>query len=83
MNFSSLQKRVPETEEEYVEYYQDRIFNAQKRQLYPLQEDLADWLNKTLGKFIFTSLILPSTYKITPNRNIHLFQLINTSNPLS
>jgi len=39
----------PETEEEYVEYYQDRISLSQARQLLPLMEDLADWLNKTLA----------------------------------
>jgi hypothetical protein len=39
-----------ETEEEYVEFYQQRILTAQQRQLLPLQEDLADWLNKLLGK---------------------------------
>ncbi|XP_026281021.2 growth arrest-specific protein 2-like isoform X2 [Frankliniella occidentalis] len=38
-----------ETDEEYVEMYQDRILSAQASQLYPLMEDLADWLNKTLG----------------------------------
>ncbi|XP_034239392.1 growth arrest-specific protein 2-like, partial [Thrips palmi] len=37
-----------ETDEEYVELYQDRILEAQASQLYPLMEDLADWLNKTL-----------------------------------
>ncbi|XP_072160602.1 growth arrest-specific protein 2 isoform X3 [Bemisia tabaci] len=41
--------RLPETEEEYVEFYQDRIVSSQSRQLLPLQEDLADWINKTLG----------------------------------
>ncbi|KAG8310524.1 1,3-beta-glucanosyltransferase [Homalodisca vitripennis] len=41
---------TPETEEEYVEYYQDRITLSQSRQLLPLTEDLADWLNKTLGE---------------------------------
>lgn len=45
-----MQKKLPETEEDYLDLYQDRILNAQKRQLFPLQEDLADWLNKTLGK---------------------------------
>jgi len=40
-----------ETEEEYVEFYQKRILTAQQRQLLPLQEDLADWLNKLLGEF--------------------------------
>ncbi|RZF41924.1 hypothetical protein LSTR_LSTR005692 [Laodelphax striatellus] len=39
----------PETDEEYLEYYQDRISLTQSRQLLPLQEDLADWINKTLG----------------------------------
>jgi hypothetical protein len=50
-----------ETEEEYVEFYQQRILTAQQRQLLPLQEDLADWLNKLLGKsetnFKFTFLV--------------------------
>lgn len=41
--------QTPETEEEYLEYYQDRISFTQSRQLLPLMEDLADWLNKTLG----------------------------------
>jgi hypothetical protein len=48
---------MPETEEECVEYYQDRIYSSQSRQLYPLQEDLADWINKTLGKFMFTGVV--------------------------
>ncbi|XP_046394147.1 growth arrest-specific protein 2-like isoform X2 [Ischnura elegans] len=39
---------APETEEEYVEYYQERILSSQEMQLYPLKEDLAEWLNKTL-----------------------------------
>lgn len=43
-------QHTPETEEEYVEYYQDRINLSQSRQLLPLTEDLADWLNKTLGE---------------------------------
>lgn len=37
---------VPDPEEEYTE----RMATAQMRQLDPLKEDLADWLNKTLGK---------------------------------
>ncbi|KAH0998665.1 hypothetical protein HUJ04_012851, partial [Dendroctonus ponderosae] len=36
----------PDPEEEYTE----RMATAQMRQLDPLKEDLADWLNKTLGK---------------------------------
>ncbi|XP_071452894.1 growth arrest-specific protein 2-like isoform X2 [Hetaerina americana] len=39
---------APETEEEYVEYYQGRILSSQEMQLYPLKEDLAEWLNRTL-----------------------------------
>ncbi|KAI5732484.1 hypothetical protein M8J76_000870 [Diaphorina citri] len=38
----------PDTEEEYVSYFQGRIQASQNRQLLPLQEDLADWLNKIL-----------------------------------
>lgn len=41
---------LPETDEDYAEYYQDRISAAQNRQLYPLLEDLADWINKCLGE---------------------------------
>ncbi|KAL1114764.1 hypothetical protein AAG570_007588 [Ranatra chinensis] len=41
--------RPPETEEECLEYYQGKINNGQNKELLPLQEDLADWINKTLG----------------------------------
>ncbi|XP_073994113.1 growth arrest-specific protein 2-like isoform X2 [Rhodnius prolixus] len=41
--------KPPETEQECLEYYQDKIVNGQNKQLLPLQEDLADWINKTLG----------------------------------
>ncbi|XP_065201355.1 growth arrest-specific protein 2-like isoform X2 [Planococcus citri] len=40
---------LPETDEDYAEYYQDKISSTQQRQLYPLLEDLADWINKCLG----------------------------------
>ena len=39
-----------ETDEEYAEYYQDRINESHNKQLYPLMEDLSDWIGKTLGK---------------------------------
>ncbi len=42
---------LPETDEDYAEYYQDKISAAQHRQLYPLLEDIADWINKCLGKW--------------------------------
>ncbi|CAB3382117.1 Hypothetical predicted protein [Cloeon dipterum] len=45
-----------ETEEEYVEFYQKRILTAQQKQLLPLQEDLADWLNKLLDTSAITAL---------------------------
>ncbi|XP_059483637.1 uncharacterized protein LOC132201472 [Neocloeon triangulifer] len=45
-----------ETEEEYVEFYQKRILTAQQKQLLPLQEDLADWLNKLLESSDVTAL---------------------------
>lgn len=39
-----------DSEETYAEEFSERMFSAQRRQLDPLKEDLADWLNKTLGK---------------------------------
>ncbi|XP_066147189.1 growth arrest-specific protein 2-like isoform X1 [Euwallacea fornicatus] len=38
----------PDPEEELAEEYSERMMSAQMRQLDPLKEDLADWLNKTL-----------------------------------
>lgn len=35
-------------DEEYAEEYTERMITAQMKQLDPLKEDLADWLNKTL-----------------------------------
>ena len=37
-------------EEEYADYYHERLHSAQSRQLIPLQEDLADWINKTISE---------------------------------
>jgi hypothetical protein len=42
-------------EEEFAEFYHERLHSAQSRQLIPLQEDLADWINKTISEY--TSLI--------------------------
>ncbi|CAH0560976.1 unnamed protein product [Brassicogethes aeneus] len=42
----SFPRRDPD--EEYAEECTERMMNAQSRQLDPLKEDLADWLNKTL-----------------------------------
>jgi hypothetical protein len=39
----------PEPDEEFAEEYTERMMSAQMRQLDPLKEDLADWINKTLG----------------------------------
>lgn len=41
----------PGTPEDYAEMYQEHVLSTQNRQLFPLQEDLADWLNKTIGKY--------------------------------
>lgn len=35
------------------EFYREKILYSQARQLYPLQEDLADWINKTIGKCVY------------------------------
>lgn len=37
-------------DEELAEEYTERMMSAQMRQLDPLKEDLAEWLNKTIGK---------------------------------
>jgi hypothetical protein len=52
-------RQTPCTDEEATEYYRDRLYMSQARQLFPLQEDLADWINKTIGEFnicIFDSI---------------------------
>ncbi|GBP49745.1 hypothetical protein EVAR_33501_1 [Eumeta japonica] len=43
------------------DFYQEKILYSQARQLFPLQEDLADWINKTIGKYTVT--INPCPYK--------------------
>lgn len=45
---SSFHRLDPD--EELAEEYTERMMSAQMRQLDPLKEDLAEWLNKTLGK---------------------------------
>lgn len=44
-----------EPDEEFAEEYTERMMSAQMRQLDPLKEDLAEWLNKNLGKWSFKS----------------------------
>lgn len=41
-----------EPDEEFAEEYTERMMSAQMRQLDPLKEDLAEWLNKNLGESI-------------------------------
>lgn len=40
----------PEPDEDFAEEYTERMMSAQMRQLDPLKEDLAEWLNKNLGE---------------------------------
>lgn len=40
-------------EEEFADYYNERLHSAQSRQLIPLQEDLADWINKTISEYMY------------------------------
>ncbi|XP_063832050.1 GAS2-like protein 3 [Ostrinia nubilalis] len=35
--------------EDDEDFYREKILYSQARQLFPLQEDLADWINKTIG----------------------------------
>lgn len=69
---------MPETEEECVELYQDRIYLSQNRQLYPLQEDLADWINKTLGKLIKIIFLMFRT-KLLVCRPVHMTEIFPIS----
>lgn len=50
-------RQTPCNDDEVAEYYRDRLYMSQARQLYPLQEDLADWINKTIGEFFFNEFI--------------------------
>lgn len=47
-----IDHRIPsaDTDQEYLEQYQGKIIDSQNRQLLPLQEDLADWINKSLSE---------------------------------
>lgn len=55
-----------EPDEELAEEYTERMMSAQMRQLDPLKEDLAEWLNKTLGKcigiFVYISFCFYTSY---------------------
>lgn len=54
-----IDHKIPSTDndQEYLEQYQGKILDSQNRQLLPLQEDLADWINKSLGKIILYALM--------------------------
>ncbi|XP_047523418.1 GAS2-like protein 3 isoform X2 [Pieris napi] len=43
----ALAAQTPCSEDE--EFYKEKVLYSQARQLFPLQEDLADWINKTIG----------------------------------
>jgi hypothetical protein len=44
----ALAAQTPCSEDE--DFYREKILYSQARQLFPLQEDLADWINKTIGE---------------------------------
>lgn len=52
----------PSPEEEEFQFYQERLHSAQSRQLLPLQEDLADWINKTISES--TNYLLHNLLKV-------------------
>ncbi|XP_063992444.1 growth arrest-specific protein 2-like isoform X1 [Diachasmimorpha longicaudata] len=47
--FSRADIPRPSPEEQEFQFYHERLHSAQSRQLIPLQEDLADWINKTIN----------------------------------
>lgn len=55
--FSHADIPRPSPEEEEFQFYHERLHSAQSRQLIPLQEDLADWINKTISMRNYTSHI--------------------------
>jgi hypothetical protein len=77
----------PEPDEEFAEEYTERMMSAQMRQLDPLKEDLADWINKTLGKWWNRSLFrwlrehdpLQRSNKPSPEKIFGLFELCRKS----
>lgn len=52
-----------EPDEEFAEECTERMISAQMRQLDPLKEDLAEWLNKTLGELVFFFLISLQSFR--------------------
>lgn len=48
----ALAAQTPISEDE--DFYREKILYSQARQLFPLQEDLADWINKTIGEYLST-----------------------------
>ncbi|XP_013171418.1 PREDICTED: GAS2-like protein 3 [Papilio xuthus] len=48
----ALAAQTPSAADE--DYYREKILYSQARQLFPLQEDLADWINKTIGTTYLT-----------------------------
>lgn len=68
-----IDHKIPsaDTDQEYLEQYQGKIIDSQNRQLLPLKEDLADWINKSLGKWI----VILECY-------LSIKHIINTSVPL-
>ncbi|VEN42369.1 unnamed protein product, partial [Callosobruchus maculatus] len=45
-----LRRRDTTVDEAFADECAERAINVQARQLDPLKEDLADWLNRTLGE---------------------------------
>lgn len=64
----ALAAQTPCSDDE--DFYREKILYSQARQLFPLQEDLADWINKTIGKFIFITL----GHRFTLIKYIHVFE---------
>lgn len=50
----------PDPDEEFAEEYTERMMSAQMRQLDPLKEDLAEWLNKNLGEYLPIAFSIPT-----------------------
>ena len=77
---SASETAWPQTEKELASRYHKAIMDQQQRHLEPLREDLADWLNKILGKcpavrksFFFTILLLANCQLQTGTKRVYFF----------
>lgn len=81
-NRADVPRPSPE-EEEYADFYHERLHSAQSRQLLPLQEDLADWINKTLSEYLRRRLLKSVARGLSPYPLPFYTRCLKCSQPIS